>query len=183
MTNTAKNEVPKPMMDPAIRVRENAADPEAWSIWNITQNLTDRWGEINTHDAANKPLEELTEQPELLERLRSQMFDEQTFVVRKDEVFGLLVEVEFMSRESEPEEESPAAGGNSPYKPHDHVIRALAAYLAALRNRYPGVPFCVPEEAHIVNHRPALWALLTDGQLDKLTREALGDATRLWPRV
>lgn len=69
--------------NPAIQVREAGNNGE-WSTWHISQNLTDRWGGFNYHNAAAKPLEPLEDSPELLERLRSQMWDEITFVTRKD---------------------------------------------------------------------------------------------------
>ena len=44
-------------LDPVALVREvgqNLADPQV--EWRISQNLTDRWGDINRHDEASKPL-------------------------------------------------------------------------------------------------------------------------------
>lgn len=75
-------------VDPPVQVRI-VDDPEAWSIWHISQNLTDRWGEINDTDAGNKPLEALTSTPGLLERLRAQLWGDICFVVRKDGKFGI----------------------------------------------------------------------------------------------
>lgn len=78
--------------DPHVRVR-TVANPNEWSSWPISVNLTDRWGDINWHDGENKPLAALVEDPALLERLRAQMWDECTFITRKDGKFGLLFEV------------------------------------------------------------------------------------------
>lgn len=68
--------------------------PTEWTLWHISTNLTDRWGDLNYHNAENKPLEPLEADNDLLERLRSQMWDEETFIVRKDGQFGILFEVD-----------------------------------------------------------------------------------------
>lgn len=78
-------EVPDEIADDAgngIRVRR-VGSSEEWETWYLIANLTDRWGEINHHDAENKPLDELESDPERLERLRAQMWDEISFIVQK----------------------------------------------------------------------------------------------------
>ena len=93
----------KDVPDPVVKVHPRGK-PEDWEEWHISQNLTDRWGDINYHDGDNKPLELLEDDDDLLERLRAQMWDELAFVVRKDGKFGILFESEFCSLESEEHE-------------------------------------------------------------------------------
>ncbi len=88
------------LVDPEIEVRD-LGNPEVFTTWHISQNLTDRLGEINDFDAENKPLDKLQHESGLLDRLREQMVDEITFVARKDGRFGILFEVECASQESE----------------------------------------------------------------------------------
>lgn len=152
--------------DPQIQVRTLDAS-DHWSYWNISQNLTDRWGEINFYDSTNKPLDPMLEQPSLLENLRAQMWDEITFITRKDGQFGILYEVEFCSRESEDDEAC---------KPHAVVVGALIAGMQKLQSQFPGVHFCVPHESQVVNDRPAAWAFVPDGHLDEAQRRVLGMA-------
>ena len=157
--------------DPSVRVRSVRA-AGAWTIWNISQNLTDRWGVINSFQAEKKPLGELIETDGLLDRLRQQMWREETFIVRKDGCFGVLFELEFCSRESEE--------GNTDdprqYKPHPDVVEALLNGMKPLAERFPGVEFAVPVESAIIHDRPAIWAFAPDGLLDQQQRNELGAA-------
>lgn len=159
--------------DPAITVQENASNPAETTVWHISQNLTDRWGDLNFYDAANKPHAPLIENPALLEQLTDQMCDEITFVTRKDGQYGLLFEVEYCSIESETSELHPA---DPNLKPHDKVVQALLNGIDKLRQQFPGVPMCVPDKAEIVEERPAVWAFVQNGQLDTAQRNALGTA-------
>lgn len=158
--------------DPAVKVR-SAKDGGQWTEWNISLNLTDRWGDINEYDAANKPLAALEQAEGLLERLREQMCDEMTFIVRKDGKFGLLYEEEFCSQESEG-----GAGDSSLHKPHAVVIMALLEGMAKLVERFPGVEFAVPRESEVIDDRPAAWAFVEDGLLDESRRTELAAALR-----
>lgn len=166
-------------LDPVALVREvgqNLADPQV--EWRISQNLTDRWGDINRHDEASKPLALLEGNPELLERLRDQMWDEITFVVRMDGQFGLLYEVEYCSRESEqhcdPEEQTSDWFKN--LRPQAVVEQTLLKGMEPLAQQFPGVKFGVPEVKWIIDDRPAAWAFVPDGLLDEQQRETLGKA-------
>ena len=154
-----------------VRVHAVGEAPVAWTSWQINTNLTDRWGDINYFNHENKPLEML-ENDAFLKHLREQMWSENTFIVRKDSKFGILFEVEYMSRESEalygdPEDDFP---------PHDIVVRRLLMNMAPLTAQFPGVSFCVPEESEIINDRPAAWAFVPDGHLSSEQREELGMA-------
>ena len=154
-----------------VRVHAVGEAPDAWTSWQINTNLTDRWGDINYFNHENKPLEML-ENDAFLKHLREQMWSENTFIVRKDSKFGILFEVEYMSRESEalygdPEDDFP---------PHDIVVRRLLMNMAPLTAQFPGVSFCVPEESEIINDRPAAWAFVPDGNLSSEQREELGMA-------
>lgn len=157
--------------DPEIKVRL-IGKPNEWTTWNISQNLTDRWGDINDHNRANKPLEELESTPGLLDGLRAQMWDEVCFVVRKDGKYGLLFEVEYASQESESDD---ATAYENPFKPHAEMIQIINdAALEKLVSSFPGVEFSIPHEDEICNGRPALWAFVADGLLNAEQREALG---------
>ena len=160
-------------VDPAIQVREAGNNGE-WSTWHISQNLTDRWGGFNYHNAAAKPLEPLEDSPELLERLRSQMWDEITFVTRKDGQFGILFEVEFCSRESEEGIYDMTDDWYKRLPAHSEAVARLLRGLEAIAPQYPGVCFAVPRESEIVEDRPAAWAFVPDGLLTDETRMRLG---------
>lgn len=162
-------------LDPEIKVREPAGNGE-WSTWRISQNLTDRWGDINRHDETNKPLALLEGTPGLLERLTAQMCDEISFVARKDGQFGLLYEIEFCSIESEQIDSEDSSEWSQALKPHAQVVSALLAGLQALAPQYPGVSFAVPDESQIVDSRPAAWAFVPDGLLTEDQRHALSHA-------
>ncbi len=150
--------------DPVVMVREIGQSDE-WAEWNISQNLTDRWGDINRHNEANKPLGMLENDAGLLERLRSQMWDELTFVVRKDGQYGILYEAEFCSQESEEHEKEHDPEWHAKLNPHTVVVKALVEGLQQLAAKFPGVQFSVPHESQICNDRPAAWAFVADGAL------------------
>lgn len=138
--------------------------------WQISQNLTDRWGEINDFDEDKKPFHELFSQPALLESLRGQMTDEITFVARKDGVYGLLYEVEYQSIESEGEDAQSIR-----LKPHDEVVALLITAMQQNAHRFPSVVMCVPSSDEICNDRPAVWAFVPDGALHEDARQELAD--------
>lgn len=161
--------------DPVVKVRP-VGKPEEWKDWKISQNLTTRDGDLNYHDAENKPLEFLEFDEDLLARLRAQMWDGITFITRKDGKFGLLFEMEFCSLESEEENKNDDPAWYAALKPHADVIKTLLDGLKPLAERFPGVEFAVPDEAHIANDRPAAWAFVPDGLLSDEQREELGKA-------
>lgn len=169
---------PQDVPDPVVKVRPIGFDDE-WVDWRISQNLTDRWGEINYYNAQNKPLELLEFNQPLLDRLRQQMWGEETFVVRKDGHFGILFELEMYSLESDGHEH-PASDdeheSNKRLRPAHEVIAGLRNELAEIASDYPGVEFGVPDEGEICNERPAAWAYVRDGLLSDAQRDALGTA-------
>lgn len=138
--------------------------------WLISPNLTDRWGEINEFDSQCKPLYELISEPGLLDALRTQMIDETTFVARKDGVFGLLYEVEYVSIESDGHEQEETCKA---LKPHSQVVASLIAGLQKNSGRLPGVQMCVPCVEEIANDRPAVWAFVPNGLLAEDARSEL----------
>lgn len=145
------------------------------SIWDFEQNLTDRWGDINTYMAETKPgLALLAIDRSLLEKMRSEMYDETTFIGRKDGDFGVYYEMEYVSAESESD--------NRDYeeieglKPHAEVVASLLEGLSKLQSQFPSVQFCIPDESQIINNRPAIWAFVKSGALSTAEREALGTA-------
>lgn len=149
------------------------------SVWHLSQNLTCRWGEINDHLAVCKPLAPLIENPELLERLVSQMWEESTFVVRKDGQYGILFEFEFMNQHSEV---NLIRGlGSEDYErqlaelPTEEAQQAyLISKLAEIAPKYPKVEFCLAPREEVVEERQAIWAFFSDGQLSEEERDALG---------
>ena len=162
---------PRDVPDPEIQVRL-IGKPDEWTTWLISQNLTDRWGEINTHDYDNKPLAALEFSEGYLNHLREQMWDEATFIVRKDGKYGILFEVEYISKESEG---AHATDYDHPLKPHAEMIQIINnETLKKLVPKFPGVEFAIPHEDNICNDRPALWAYVADGLLNAEQREALG---------
>ncbi|MEX3983633.1 hypothetical protein AB4Y45_32145 [Paraburkholderia sp. EG287A] len=168
--------VPKDVADPAVRVQLVTEDG-AWGGWNLSQNLTDRWGDLNYHNAENKPLELLSDNEPLLKRLVDQMWDEATFVVRKDGQFGILFEAEYCSRESEEADKSiHDSEWFAKLKPHDEAVKELLEAMKPLAEKFPGVLFAVPEAEQVINDRPAAWAFVPDGHLTAEQREELGRA-------
>ena len=168
--------VPKDVQDPVIRVQLVEQDG-AWGEWKLSQNLTDRWGDLNYHNAENKPLELLSDNEPLLNRLVGQMWAEATFVARKDGQFGILFEAEYCSRESEePEQKHLDPAWFAKLKPHDEVVKKLLEGMKPLVAKFPGVLFVVPEPAQVIHDRPAAWAFVPDGHLSAAQREELGRA-------
>lgn len=160
-------------LDPLARVY-SLSTPGAFETWRIAQNLTDRWGEINTsgENVSTKLL--LQADADLMDRLQLQMFDEDTFIVRKDGAWGVLFELEFCSRESEANIDTAEENAKRPAR--DVVIANLIADLQELQLQFPGVHFAVPDPVHIYEGRPAAWAFVPEGLLDEPQREALGRA-------
>ncbi|WP_341744738.1 hypothetical protein [Azonexus hydrophilus] len=167
--------VPTDVPDPEIQVRV-IGKPEEWSVWNISQNLTDRWGDLNHYDWPNKPLALLEDDAPLYGRLCDQMWGEITFVARKDGKFGVLFEVEFCSLESEAPHKDNDPDWYVKLSPQNEVVKILLKGMAKLTDRFPGVEFAVPHESQIIEDRPAAWAFVPDGTLTAEQREALGHA-------
>ncbi|MBK3780052.1 hypothetical protein G3A43_07265 [Paraburkholderia aspalathi] len=167
--------LPRDVPDPVVRV-QLVSEGGQWVDWNLSQNLTDRWGDLNYHNEENKPLELLTNDAALLERLVEQMWSEGTFVVRKDGKFALLFEAEYCSRESEESEKDSDPETFAKLKPHDEAVAILLAAMKPLLEKFPGVLFAVPDAGEVINDRPAAWAFVPDGHLTQEQREELGTA-------
>ena len=162
------------LADPIVKVR-TIEQPDQASQWHIAANLTDRWGEINEAEPEKKrvlPL--LNADTELLERLRSQMVGEDTFIVHKGGRWGILYELEYCSRESE----TNVVGSKDAqhFKPQADVEKRLLERMKALAPDYPGVDFAVPGPGNTYEDRPSAWAFVPDGLLDEAAREALAEA-------
>ncbi|EMG2119825.1 hypothetical protein V4Z64_006352 [Pseudomonas aeruginosa] len=176
--STLMVKVPVDVVDREIKVRPVTGDQE-WSVWKLSHNLSDRWGELNYYNAQHKPLELLESNQPLLERLREQMVEEDTFIARKDGVFGILYEMEMLSLESDGEEFTGRPGDHDQsveLRPSAVVVDDLKRKLALLVPQYPGAEFCVPVESEICNDRPAAWVFVPEGLLTLEQRIALGDA-------
>lgn len=161
--------------DPQIEVRPVPFAGEA-STWNITTNISDRWGDVNPYHARNPAAKQYIYDEVLQARLRDQMWDEATFVVRKDGQYGILFEAEYLSRESEQGRYQEGDPFYADLKPHEEVAKALIEKMAALPEKFPGVLFAVPHESAVYHGRPAVWAFVADGLLSEAQRKALGDA-------
>lgn len=162
--------------DPAYPVRVNGR----WTEWRISLYLTDRWGDVNAaasrvlatgNPEADDPAAQLAANPPLLARLREQMFDEATFVARKDGRFGVLFEIERACREVESEHDPAGAEG---YLPAADVVAALEAAASRIAARFAGVELAVPEHRLLTPAVPTIWAFVPDGVLPApAQREAL----------
>lgn len=148
--------------DEAVRVY--TADGE--STWNISCDLTDRWGEINYAGKEKKPLFALESDSVLLERLRRQLMDESSFIVRKDGIWGVLLEEEFCTDASDPNDETK-------YDSEACVLRRLQTRIAELAKLWPGVDFAIGHPELVHNGRLAIWAFVPDGRLLKGERALL----------
>lgn len=157
--------------DPSVKVRAIGL-LHGNNEWHISLNLTDRWGNVNDHSRACKPLDELEENPAMLARLREQMWDEITFVVRKDGAFGLLFEAEFVALESDNQEGITAPS----LRPYEEVVTDLYRRTLPLVSRFPGVQFAIAPPEEMIYGRPGIWAFVPDGLLSLREREALGMA-------
>lgn len=163
-------------VDPAIKVRV-LGKPQAWTTWFITQNITDRWGELNAYRAEEKPLDVLEANPEMLNTLRKQMWDELTFVARKDGKFGVLYEVEFSSKESDKDLCEGDTAWLASLPTHEQILARVDAFLTKIAPLCPGVQFCIPEESQIAQQRIAAWAFVPmDVPFTQQQREQLGHA-------
>lgn len=147
--------------------------------WNISQNLTDRWGELNFYRSEIKPLQPLLDDPLLFERLINQMWDDMTFVVRKDGQYGLLFELEYCTKESEElllADHDDCEQQLAQLKSEADLRPVLQGVIAKLAEEFPGVQFCLPPKEEIVEERLGVWAFVSDNHLDEQSREKLGRA-------
>ncbi len=162
------------VLDPEIQVRD-LSNPEVFTTWNISQNLTDRWGDINDAEAEKKPLDELRNTPGLLDRLVNQMESEFTFVVRKDGRFGILFEEEYCTKESERDNGVKEEEWRH-YKPHAELLQILVKVVKGLQVRFPTGEWAIPHEDEVWNGRLAIWGFFPDGSLTEQEREEVLDA-------
>lgn len=164
----------EPEFDRALVVRKPAGKGLVEVVVRMTPYLTDRKGCIDYNDAGNKPLSTLQSEAGLLERLRSQMWEEGTVIARQYGSFGVLFERQFLTVETDPEA---AEKGDVP----DLLGRAdleeiLASGLARLQDQFASVDFMVPDPALIEGQRTAVWAFVKDGLLTRDRLNELGEA-------
>jgi hypothetical protein len=158
------------------RVTVTLLDATRQTPWHFTNNITDRWGELNDHAWDSKPEGHVLENDEnLLQRLLSQMLGEESFVAAKDGKLGILVEIEYYSQESEADSE-PEDLGEQEFRPYDEVVERIKRLHLPLKARFPKVQFCVPDRDEVIMGRPAIWAFFEDGALTEAEREALHTA-------
>jgi hypothetical protein len=144
------------------------------SQWDFTNNISDHWGHLNDYDWENKVDGHVLDDDEaLLEQLRDQMVDEVTFIAAKDGKLGLLLEIEYVSLESDGEVLDADDEDLIPYE--DRVARILRNH-RPLEAQYPRVQFCVPEPGEVIHDRPAIWAFFENGALTRGQRESLHEA-------
>lgn len=162
-----------PHLFPVLQPVEVTLPDGSLGKWHIEQNLSTREGELNFHLQERKPgLALLCLDDVLYGKLQAQMWDETTFIVRKDNQLGLLFEVEYLSRESEEAHDDEAAN----YKSHAEMVKLLTTGLRPLAEKYPQVQFCVPDCYQIINDRPAVWGFYKLDSLTEAEREELGMA-------
>lgn len=162
------------LANPTVKVK-SITSPESFTDWHIAQNLTDRWGEINPAEPDKKLVLRILEaDTDLLNRLRAQMFEEDTFIVNKGGRWGILFELEYCSQESETD----LVGSETAkaFDPQSTVEDRLIKGMNAIAGNYPGVDFGVPEPGNTYQDRPSAWAFVPDGLLNDESREALGRA-------
>lgn len=149
--------------------------PEGESTWAMTYDLTDRWGNLadDLKQSEKKPVAALAAQPELLERLRSQMVGEDTFITMKDGRYGILFELEFLSQESESVIEGVL---DATLPPYEAVLDELVKRIPDIIRDFPGVEVCAPHADYAYNGRPMLWAFVKDGLLDEQRLQDLHSA-------
>lgn len=141
--------------------------------WDIDCDLTDRWGQINESNGGSKPLHDLMVEAGLLERLREQMFDEITFIVRKDGKWGVLFELEINTIESE---EEGTWEDHYPLKSRAEREGEVMQRIEALSKQFPTVEFACPHAFNVIDERSALWAFVADGTLSREQLDGLGKA-------
>ena len=170
--------IPKGLVFHPAKAHKVTLSSGASGVWNIECDLTDRWGEFNSYAPEEKSgLVILAADPGLYERCRAQMWDECTFLARKDGRFGVLYEVEYASKESE---EFLVKPEDNNFPPHDQAVANLVATIKQLEPKFPNVEFCVPPQEAIIEERPAIWAFvpmshpLTSGQRRSLGLAVLG---------
>lgn len=146
------------------------------SNWYITQVLTDRWGDLNPYHQESPAAYALCANVNLLNELRMTMVGEWSFVARKDNGFGLLIEHEYHSDVSEENEGCDPASRDG--LPHAHVVQTLCKALEAFRKEFHSVSFAVVDGANSIHGRPTVWAFVPHKALDDDTRYKLAD--RLW---
>jgi hypothetical protein len=163
----------EPLADPLVPVR-SATLPERTLEWHISQDLSDRWGELNLTGRFEKPLEALETDSRLLERLRKQMYAEMTFIVRKESMYGVLFEMEFDSVESDGPDTLELDGPEAAARllPYESVIGYLRNALTPLVSQFPEATFALPPPSEVFNGRPAVWVFIPDGVV--IARQMLG---------
>ncbi len=128
--------------------------------WSMNLNLTDRWGELIDEVPA------FERDPQFLERLRAQMVEEESFIVRKKTAFGVMIEYEFTSTCSD----GSAALNRLTY---EGVCDLLLANLRKRAEEFPQVHFAIGDPDHCYKGRPTVWAFIPDQALDDAQRAEL----------
>lgn len=170
---TTPNNTSSSVLDPVVRVHSHL-DGHAVQEWRLTHNLSDRQGLRVKYSPNGGALALLNADLALVQRLAHQMWEDFTFVARKDGQFGVLFEVEFSARESEPEHYQSSPEQLQALKPRAEVEKQLLQGLDSLASLYPGVAFAVPV-AEQPDSKPAAWAFVPEGLLDDHQRRALGE--------
>jgi len=170
-------EVTKRITDSPVEVTLPSGES---SIWKISQNLTDRWGDLNGFMAPNEAYQMLASDEALYASLQEQMVWETTFIVRKDEIFGVLFELEFCTQHSETDlignENSDLQSCLSQYPTESDSKVFLLKAIAELEPQFPNVQFCLPHREEMVNERMGIWAFVPDGALTIEQGKILYDA-------
>lgn len=136
--------------------------------WAIEQNLSDRWGDLNCVQLDQKPsmMRLMTDAP-LVERLQKVMTGEDSFVVVKDGRFGVLVEIEYCSRESDTHSDTQ----EEVYPPYEAQKALLLDSLKGFAKDYPQLEFSVPDASCVYNGRPAVWGFIALDVAEAMTSD------------
>jgi hypothetical protein len=136
-------------------------------IWMIAQCLTDRWGALNDSGRNTAAVQALAADPTVLERLRGQLSDAWSCIVRKDGAFGTLLEIEYQTLERTVRHHDA-----SQLRSYEEVAQVILLGIQDLAIAFPEVQFAVPD-SEVVDGRPVAWVYVPDGALNLTQRRAL----------
>ncbi|MDG1580892.1 hypothetical protein [Pseudomonas sp. GOM6] len=148
--------------------------------WKISQNLTDRWGDLNAFMSPNEAYQLLAADGALFESLQAQMCEETTFIVRKEGQFGILYELEFCTQHSEVavigEDDPDLQSRLQEYMTEEESKARLQTAIAELAPKFPGVEFCLPPREEMIEERLGMWAFVPNGHLNDVQSQVLAEA-------
>lgn len=138
------------------------------ATWRVSHKMTEEDGELHLENREQKPFRALLEVNGLLDegkyhRLRDQMWEYSSYIVRKDGEFGILYETHFDLSGTD-------ACSNS------KVEAWLAGVLPKLQSEFPSLELALPSVGDSPNRLTTLWIFVRSGSLNAESRTALGFA-------